>query len=145
MIHEGHEEPRSETMILLKKEVYSVVGAAIEVHRDLGPGFLEAVYQEALEREFQLQNIPYEREKELPVLYRGEPLNTFYKADFVCFNSVIVELKALKGFTSREESQVINYLKASGLHRALLINFGTPSLQHKRLVYNLRESAKSAD
>ena len=127
------------------EQTYAIIGAAMTVHRELGCGFLEAVYQEALEREFQLQNIPYEREKELPVLYRGEPLNTFYKADFVCFNSVIVELKALKGFTSREESQVINYLKASGLHRALLINFGTPSLQHKRLVYNLRESAKSAD
>jgi len=121
-------------------QTYAIIGAAMTVHRELGCGFLEAVYQEALEREFQLQNIPYEREKLLPILYRGEPLNTLYQADFVCFGSVVVELKALSELAGREESQVINYLKASGLHKALLINFGTTSLQHKRLVYNLRES-----
>jgi len=121
-------------------QTYAIIGAAMTVHRELGSGFLEAVYQEALEREFQLQDIPYEREKLLPIHYRGERLNTFYKADFVCFGSVVVELKALSELAGREESQVINYLKASGLHKALLINFGTTSLQHKRLVYNLRES-----
>ena len=121
------------------EQTYAIIGAAMTVHRELGCGFLEAVYQEALEREFQHMNIPYEREKQLHVFYRGRPLVTHYKADFVCFDSVIVELKALKELTSREESLVINYLKASGLHGALLINFGTTSLQHKRLVYNLRE------
>jgi len=121
-------------------QTYAIIGAAMTVHRELGSGFLEAVYQEALEREFQLQDIPYERDKLLPIHYRGEPLNTCYKADFVCFGSVVVELKALSELAGREESQVINYLKASGLHKALLINFGTTSLQHKRLVYNLRES-----
>ena len=121
-------------------QTYAIIGAAMTVHRELGSGFLEAVYQEALEREFQLQDIPYERDKLLPIHYRGERLNTFYKADFVCFGSVVVELKALSELAGREESQVINYLKASGLHKALLINFGTTSLQHKRLVYNLRES-----
>lgn len=115
------------------------------VHRELGCGFLEAVYQEALEREFQFLNISYAREKELPVLYRGKPLKTFYKADFVCFGSVIVEMKALKRLSGSEESQVINYLKSSGLQKALLLNFGTKSLQHKRMVLNLRESARSAD
>lgn len=84
---------------------------------------------EAMEREFQFQKIPYEREKTLPVLYRGRPLDTFYKVDFVCFGSVIVEIKALQQLSSREEAQVINYLKASGLQKALLINFGTTSLQ----------------
>ncbi|PIP72996.1 MAG: GxxExxY protein [Nitrospinae bacterium CG22_combo_CG10-13_8_21_14_all_47_10] len=115
------------------------------VHSVLGCGFLEAVYQEALEREFQFLDIPHEREKELPVLYRGKQLKTFYKADFVCFGSVIVELKALDRLSGSEESQVINYLKSSGLQKALLLNFGTKSLQHKRMVLDLRESAQSAD
>jgi len=115
------------------------------VHSVLGCGFLEAVYQEALEREFQFLDIPHEREKELPVLYRGKQLKTFYKADFVCFGSVIVELKALDSLSGSEESQVINYLKSSGLQKALLLNFGTKSLQHKRMVLDLRESAQSAD
>ena len=118
-----------------------VIGAAMRVHRELGSGFLEAVYQEALERELQIQTIPYKREVELPVFYREERLNTFYKADFLCFDRVIVELKALSSISNVEESQVINYLKASGKNKGLLINFGTNQLQYKRLVFNLRESA----
>ncbi|MDP8305589.1 MAG: GxxExxY protein [Candidatus Chlorobium antarcticum] len=127
------------------KETYSVIGAAMTVHRELGCGFLEAVYQDALEKEFQHLRIPYTREVNLPVFYRGEPLNSYYQADFICFDSVIVELKALQKLSGTEEAQVINYLKASNLHRALLLNFGSRSLQHKRLVFNLRESAQSAD
>ena len=76
------------------EQTFSIIGAAMAVHRELGCGFLEAVYQEAIEREFQIPRIPYEREKELPIVYRGNPLRTLYKADFVCFSSVIVELKA---------------------------------------------------
>jgi GxxExxY protein len=132
-------------MIERDKETYVIIGAAMTVHRELGCGFLEAVYQDTLEKEFQLLNIPYNREVKLPIYYRGEQLNSNYKADFICFNSVIVELKALQRLSGTEESQVINYLKASNLHRALLLNFGTKSLQHKRFVFNLRESAKSAD
>lgn len=115
------------------------------VHRELGPGFLEVVYQEALEREFRALSIPCEREKALVVFYRGLPLHTTYRADFVCYGTVIVEIKALRQLSGVDEAQVINYLKTTGLHKGLLLNFGARSLQCKRLVFNLRESAQSAD
>ena len=120
-------------------ETYAIIGAAMRAHHDLGCGFLEAVYQEALEIEFQEQGIGYEREKKLPVTYHGRVLETYYKADFLCYGSVIVELKALQSLSGVEESQVINYMKASGLHRSLLINFGVSQLQYKRLVLNYNE------
>ena len=119
------------------EETYAIIGAAMRVHNELGCGFLEAVYQEALEQEFLLKQLPYEREKMLPVYYRGNALTTRYKVDFVCFGSVIVELKALQQITGNEEAQVINYMKASGINKSLLINFGARQLQYKRLVYNL--------
>ncbi|MGA0332847.1 MAG: GxxExxY protein, partial [Kiritimatiellia bacterium] len=126
------------------KQTYAIIGAAMAVHRELGHGFLEAVYQAALAREFHLCGVPFEREKRLQVSYRGENIAE-YQADFVCFGEVIVELKALQKLSGVEEAQVINYLKATGLQRALLLNFGCPSLQHKRFVHNLRTSAQSAD
>ena len=122
-------------------ETYAIIGAAMEVHKELGGGFLEAVYQDALAVELQKRGIVFAREHRIPVLYKGIQLGTPYQADFLCFNSVIVELKAIKGLTEREESQIMHYLKATKMNRGLLINFGTPSLEYRRFVNNLRQSA----
>lgn len=116
------------------EQTYAIIGAGMAVHGCLGNGFLEPVYQEALEIEFQHAGIPYVRELQLPITYRGKTLHSFYRVDFLCFGEILVELKALSQITGAEESQVINYLKASGHHKALLLNFGTPSLYHRRFV-----------
>ena len=117
----------------------------MEVHRQLGHGFLEAVYQEALAVELTAREIPFQREVILPIRYKGQILQCGYRADFICFGEIVVELKAISRLTGTDEAQTINELKATHLNRALLINFGVPSLEYKRLVFNLRESAKSAD
>ena len=117
----------------------------MEVHKHLGHGFLEAVYQEAMSMELTARKIPFHREAVLPVKFKGQLLQCGYRADFICFEEVIVELKAISQLTGVDEAQTINELKATNLHRALLINFGAPSLEYKRLVFNLRESAQSAD
>ncbi|MBN2309050.1 MAG: GxxExxY protein [Candidatus Hydrogenedentes bacterium] len=126
-------------------QTYAIIGAAMAVHGELGNGFLEAVYQEALEREFQSRNISFEREKRLPVHYRGEVLDVYYQADFVCYGEVIVELKALHQISGAEEAQLINYLKAAHMSRGLLINFGTIRLEYRRFVFGLGECVGSAD
>jgi GxxExxY protein len=111
---------------------YAIIGAAMAVHTELGPGFLEPVYQEALAFEMQQRSIPFEREVDVPIQYKGQRLGTAYRADFVCFGSVLVELKALRAIGGVEEAQIINYLKATGLEVGLLLNFGSQSLLHHR-------------
>jgi GxxExxY protein len=121
--------------LLYKDEVYAIVGAAIEVHRELGHGFLESVYQEALQIELRTRNILFEPQKELRIAYKGTLLEQTYVADLVCFDKIIVEIKALNELIARHESQLINYLKATGLRVGLLINFGAHGkLEWKRFI-----------
>ena len=114
---------------------YAILGAAFEVHRELGSGFLEAVYQEALALEFSLQNMPFQREVFLPICYKGECLRTVYRADFICFNCVVLEIKAKSELGEFEKAQIIHYLKATGFKLGLLVNFGHfPQIEYERIV-----------
>lgn len=126
-------------------ETYAIIGAAMAVHSELGHGFLESVYQAAFEQELLARKVPFQREVEIPIFYNRNPLKVFYRADFVCFNRVIVELKALQKLSGNEEAQVLNYLKATGFKKGLLINFGAPSLQQKRFVMSSGRSPKPFD
>ncbi|GAO30473.1 GxxExxY protein [Geofilum rubicundum] len=120
--------------LIYKDEAYKIIGAAMNVHRELGCGFLEPVYSEALEIEFKQQGVPYQREVPLSIAYKGETLNKLYQADYICYQNIIVELKAISSFEGIHEAQVINYLKATGYKLGLLINFGEQSLKYKRIV-----------
>jgi GxxExxY protein len=120
---------------------YTIIGAAMEVHKQLGCGFLEPVYQEALSVEFRARQIPFRREVRLPIFYKETRLDTPYRVDFVCFDEVAVELKALTNLSPTEDAQLINYLKASGHEIGLLLNFGARSLVYKRFILsNNKES-----
>jgi GxxExxY protein len=121
-------------------QTFAIIGAAMTVHRELGHGFLEAVYQEALQLELTSSGIPFAREVDLPIRYKQHLLATHYRADFVCFGSIIVEVKALAKIGGPEQAQILNYLKASGLAVGLLLNFGAPSLEHKRYVWSPKSS-----
>jgi GxxExxY protein len=121
--------------IAYDQETYAVIGAAMEVHRQLGLGFLENVYQEALAIELGQRLIPYATQVELPVVYKQHTLRITYRADFVAFDDLLIEIKALDQLSGRERAQVLNYLKAAKFRRGLLLNFGSKSLQHERFVW----------
>lgn len=126
---------------------HAIIGAAMEVHRQLGYGFLEAVYQEALVVELKARGIPFEREALLAIHYKDQILPCVYRADLICYGDILVELKALSAIGGRELAQVLNYLKASGLRLGLILNFGSQHLQMKRVVLDpsLCQSASSED
>ena len=122
-----------EKMLINDNMTGRIINACFEVHNELGNGFLETVYQEALEGEFKIQEIPYEREKLLPIIYKGKRLSKEYYADFVCYDSIIVELKAVTVLSKPHKAQVLNYLNAANLDIGLLINFGETSLKWERI------------
>lgn len=119
---------------IYKDESYAIRGAMFAVHKELGCGFLERAYQDALEFEFQERGIPYEREKEIQIMYKDKPLGEPYRADFVCYGKIIVELKAVGTLESVHRSQVINYLKATGIKLGILVNFGEEFLSPERIL-----------
>lgn len=120
--------------ILFKEESYKIIGLCMDVHKQLGAGFLESVYSEALELEFQKNNIPYEKEKKLQVYYNDKPLMKYFRADFICYDSIVLELKATKYSVEADIRQTLNNIKATNFKLGILINFGTPSLTYKRVV-----------
>ncbi len=120
--------------IIYKEESYEIIGKCMEVHKNLGSGFLEIVYKDALEYEFKNAEIPYEREKEYIVNYKGRILPHKFYADFVVFDKIILEVKGISGISDEHIAQTINYLKVSGNKLGLIVNFGELSLNYKRIV-----------
>jgi len=122
-------------MILFKEECYQIMGACFEVYKRVGAGFLEAVYQECLEMELAERRIPFQAQPALTIAYKGRPLRAKYTPDFICYGKVVVELKAVSGISDEHRAQVFNYLRASGLRLALLVNFGHyPKLEYERII-----------
>jgi len=120
--------------LLYKDECYAIVGACMNVHAKLGAGFLESVYAEALSKELEKRKIPFVKEKKLNLYYDGEKMNKYFKADFICFDSIIVELKSKSCLLKIDDQQTVNYLKATNYQLGLLVNFGEKSLRYKRFV-----------
>ena len=123
-----------EKELVCKNEAYQIIGAAMAVHNELGSGMREIVYGDALEIEFKLRGIPFQREQIFNVFYKGVELQHKFKCDFICFNNIIVELKAEKGLTDIDRSQIINYLKITKCPLGILINFGESSLMYERYI-----------
>ncbi|WDE95980.1 GxxExxY protein [Lentisphaera profundi] len=126
--------------IVLKEESYVIIGACMNVHNELGQGFLESVYQEALELVLSKETIANEREKELHISFQGQALAKKFYVDFLCYDQIVVELKAVKALDQNHEAQVINYLKASNKPLGILVNFGEKSLVYKRLINKYHNS-----
>ena len=120
--------------ILYKEESFAIIGACMNVHRTLGAGFLEAVYEEALEREFQNLKIPFKRQVKLDLYYGNQKLTKQYRADFICYDEIIVEIKAVSLIPTAFYAQLQNYLKCTNIELGMLINFGTSSLTYKRMI-----------
>jgi GxxExxY protein len=120
-------------------QTYAIIGAGMAVHRELGCGFLEPVNREAFTIELEQRGIPFVREARLPVRYRNRLLPVFYQVDFICYGEILVELKALHAVGPIETAQLINYLRAAHRSRGLLLNFGAPSFQHRRIVLDLAD------
>jgi GxxExxY protein len=120
--------------LLFEQETYYIIGACIAVHKELGNGFLESVYEEALEKEFIKRNITYKRQCKMNVLYDGKPLDKYFKADFLCYNNIVLEIKAANFIHKDNHKQTINYLNAISKPVGLLVNFGEPSLKWKRFI-----------
>ncbi len=129
----------SDNKILYKEESFKIIGACMKVHRSLGAGFLEAVYEEALEKEFLIQNIPFKRQLKLELYYENVKLNKYYRADFLCYDSIVLEIKAVNHIPDTFYAQLKKYLRCSNMELGVLINFGTPSLTYKRII-NLKNS-----
>ncbi len=120
--------------VLYQQESYNLIGALMTVHRELGCGFLESVYQEAFEKELQLRHIPFEREKEFEIYYKGHKLTKTFVSDFVCYDKIIVELKAVEQLNEAHYAQTLNYMKITGHKLGLLVNFAKPKLEYQRIV-----------
>jgi GxxExxY protein len=129
------------TDILYKELSFAIIGAAMEVHKILGPGFLEAVYQLALEKELTLRRIPFQHQVELPVTYKGD-LVGIYKADLIVDHKVVLEIKGISKLNTSHEAQALHYLAATGLQLAILINFGMSSLEYRRVVKSENKSSR---